>query len=316
MEFEAAMTDPVAEKPKKVRKNRYIPDLAAASFKPTQDWSVEEARKMFDAAKFPRKVDEVSYEECVSGMQKLPDASIALVIADPPFGLRFSGKESIYNRDSRYVSEGYREVGEEYEEFSNKWIGEIPRILKDSGSAWIFSGWTHIGEILNAVKKSKLTVTNHIIWRYQFGVFTSRKFVTSHYHLLFLTKSQDYYFNKILHYPQDVWDINRTYRQGEVKNGTKLPERLITRCIDFTSRPGDLILDPFMGNGTTAVAALGTFRHFIGFEVNRNMESVISRNLQMVKLGEFYTPYSSREDELVTRARKKHGTPGQNATLS
>jgi len=140
--------------------------------------------------------------------------------------------------------------------------------------------------------------------------------VSSHYHLLFTSKTPNYYFNKIMHYPLDVWDIKRTYNKGEVKNGTKLPRELVARCIEFGSKPGDLVLDPFMGNGTTAVCSKGTFRHFLGFEINQSMRDVINRNLESTKLGSMYTLYSNREEEIVTRARQRYRRPREEARLS
>lgn len=294
--------------PRRKRKNRYIPDLAAAKFRPTEDWTIQQARDGYEKASFPFVTDTILYQDCIEGMRKLPNDSVDVVIADPPFGLNFTGKESIYNRDARLIRSGYEEVKGDYGEFSEKWMQELPRIMKKTSTAWIFSGWSNLGDILNAVGKSGLKLLNHIIWKYQFGVFTRRRFVTSHYHVLFLAKSDDYYFNKIIHYPLDVWEINRTYRRGEIKNSTKLPEELIVKCIDFSSRPGHLILDPFMGNGTTAVAAEGTFRHYLGFEINSAMKSVIDNNLKSVKIGQFYTPYTQRIDDLVRRARLRYGT--------
>jgi len=293
-------------KPRRIRKNRYIPGLAASTFKPTEDWTVDEAKRRYDDSRFPFNVDRFSYNDCVEGMKNIPDESVDLVIADPPFGLSFNGKESIYNRDHRFVKDGYKEIDGDYEEFSIRWIRELPRIMKSTSSAWIFSGWTNLDSVLLAVKKSGLKLVNHVIWKYQFGVFTSRKFVTSHYHVLFLVKSKNYYFNKVTHYPLDVWEINRRYRKGVEKNGTKLPEELIMRCIDFTSRPGDLVLDPFLGNGTTAVAAKGAFRHFYGFEINKNMKELIETNLKSIKTGEFYTPYSDRSNESFIKAKPRH----------
>jgi len=111
-----------------------------------------------------------------------------------------------------------------------------------------------------------------------------------------------------MHYPLDVWEINRTYRRGEAKNATKLPDELVQRCIDFCTRPGDVVLDPFMGNGTTAFVAKASFRHYVGFEINKSMKPVIDANISAVRPGELYTPYSEREQEdLVKIARKKYG---------
>ncbi|MCG3217779.1 MAG: site-specific DNA-methyltransferase [Candidatus Heimdallarchaeota archaeon] len=223
-------------------------------------------------------------------MKNLPEESIDLIIADPPFGIDFSGKEALYNRDKSFVADGYSEVKiENYAQFSYDWMSELPRIMKESSSAYVFSGWTNLNDLLTAVEKIEgLTLVNHIIWKYQFGVFTKKKFVSSHYHVLFLVKNPTkYYFNKITHYPQDVWDdISRKYKPGQKKNGTVLPLELVERCIDYSSKPGDLVFDPFMGNGTTAMAAKANFRHFHGFEINPAMKEIISSNIELIDLGE------------------------------
>jgi hypothetical protein len=91
----------------------------------------------------------------------------------------------------------------------------------------------------------------------------------------------------------DVWgDIPRTYKAREKKNGTKLPVDLIKRCIDYSSRPGDLVLDPFLGNGTTAVAAITNYRHYSGFELNKKMKRIIDYNLRECSIGGDYIPYA------------------------
>jgi site-specific DNA-methyltransferase (adenine-specific) len=274
------------------RRKKYIPGLAQLNFKPDEDWEIEEARESYEKANFPIKSDEIIYSDCISGMQKLPDSCIDLIIANPPFGIEFDGKGSQYNRDEDLVVDGYQEIEEDYDTFTQKWISKLPRIMKETASAFIFSGWSNLSDILNALKKSDLTTINHIIWKYQFGVFTRNKFVTSHYHVLFVVKNEkNYYFNKIEHYPLDIWEINRTYSPGEKKNSTKLPLEVVTRCIDFCSRPGDLIFDPFMGNGTTAICAKANFRHYLGFEMNKNLQKIIQTNLNDVKIGENYKPY-------------------------
>ena len=293
---------------RKKRKKRYVPHEAAARFKPTEDWTISKAKSLYSKTKFTLDVDTISYSDCIQGMQALPPESIDAVVADPPFGIDFTGKEALYNRDETFVAEGYQEIKGDYQEFTTNWIAELPRLLKTEGVTWIFSGWTNLRSVLEAIEKSGLHLVNHIIWKYQFGVFTKRKFVSSHYHLLFLVKDlKKYYFNKIEHYPLDIWEINRTYKKGERKNGTKLPTELVMRCIDFSTRPGALVLDPFMGNATTAVASKGSFRHFLGFELNEAMKEIIDYNLSLVDVGELYIPYSDRKDELVERAKKKFG---------
>ena len=277
---------------KKKRKNPYTAGLAALKFKPDFDWEVEEAKALFEQATFPIAVDEIRYEDCIQGMLKLPESVADLVIADPPFGIEFDGRGSQYNRQTDLVVEGYQEIQENYTDFTSTWVAELPRIMKDTASAFIFSGWTNLTDVLQAIEHANLTVVNHIIWKYQFGVFTQKKFVSSHYHLLFLVKNpKKYFFNKIEHYPLDVWDIPRTYRPGQYKNGTKLPEDVVNRCIDFCSRPGDLVIDPFIGNGTTATCAKARYRHFLGFELNEKMREVLEENLKKIDVGQDYVPY-------------------------
>ena len=100
-------TDPKKkEEPKKGRTKRYIPNLAEFYFKPTFDWTREQAERLYASAKSPSskfELDSIRFEDCIVGMKHLPDESIDLVIADPPFGIAFDGKSSVYNRDERLV---------------------------------------------------------------------------------------------------------------------------------------------------------------------------------------------------------------------
>ncbi len=288
----------VIPKIKKKRRNKYIPGLAAMKFKPDEDWSKSKAKELYKNQSFTigeYEIDRVYYQDSNEGMDNFPAESVDLIVADPPFGLEFTGKESIYNRDSDFVIDGYGEVRGDYSNFTKQWISKLPRIMKDSASAYIFSGWTNLEDVLRSIREVGLTILNHLVWQYQFGVFTRKKFVTSHYHLLFVVKNpKKYYFNRISHYTIDIWDIKREYNQKQKKNGTKLPIKLIQQCIDFSSKPGDVILDPFMGNGTTAEAAKASYRHFIGFEINERMKQIIKRNISNVKIGCDYASYKSR----------------------
>jgi site-specific DNA-methyltransferase (adenine-specific) len=295
------------------RARRYVPHLARFSFKPTYDWTTEEASELY-AARRPVssniQLDHVFFEDCISGMARLPDECVDLVVADPPFGIDFDGKSGAYNRDSGYVLGGYEEIQGSYDDFTYKWIHEIPRILKPDGSAYVFSGWTNLEAVLRAGRETGLSLLNHVIWHYPFGVYTRKRLVTSHYHiLLFVKDSRGYFFNKFEHYPEDVWRIKRPYRIGQAKNGTRLPLTVVCRCIDFSSMPGDIVLDPFMGNGTTAVAAKSNWRHFIGFEINEQLKPIIGNELQNIRPGESYRPYGGRlptTEELARMYPKAH----------
>ena len=120
-------------------KGTYVPHKAAAEFKPTMDWSKAEAAQLYDDRIFTIEVDKILYEDCISGMRKLPKESIDMIIADPPFGLNFGAMEPLYNRDSNFVAKGYQDVQvDNYTDFTDKWISELPRLLKDDAGVWIF----------------------------------------------------------------------------------------------------------------------------------------------------------------------------------
>ena len=163
-------------------------------------------------------------------------------------------------------------------------MAECFRVLKDSGSLYVFSGWNNLRDILNASSKLGFITVNHLIWKYQFGLVTSRKYVTSHYHCLYLCKNEGKRFfspysrfskdqkndqGRSLHYQdkEDVWVINREYWPGDKKTPTKLPFELIEKILMYSSNPGDIILDPFLGSGQVAFVSKRLGRQYIGFEI-------------------------------------------------
>jgi site-specific DNA-methyltransferase (adenine-specific) len=214
--------------------------------------------------------EDTLYEgDALTLLPQVPDGSVDLIVTDPPFAIDFKAQRLNYNRTGSNVLEGYREIPEaEYGEFSRCWIAKAERTLAPTGSMYIFSGWNRLRDILEGIDSAGLTTINHLIWKYQFGVFTKKKYVTSHYHILFVVKDPKHYtFNKIDHYPEDVWVINREYWKGRKKTPTKLPSELVKKILCYSSNPGDLVLDPFLGSGMVAVVAQQEGRHFLGFEI-------------------------------------------------
>jgi site-specific DNA-methyltransferase (adenine-specific) len=214
--------------------------------------------------------EDTLYEgDALTLLPQVPEGSVDLIVTDPPFAIDFKAQRLNYNRTGSNVLEGYREIPEaEYGEFTRRWIAEAERALSPTGSMYIFSGWNRLRDILEGIDSAGLTTINHLIWKYQFGVFTKKKYVTSHYHILFVVKDPKHYtFNKIDHYPEDVWVINREYWKGRKKTPTKLPSELVKKILCYSSNPGDLVLDPFLGSGTVAMVAQQEGCHFLGFEI-------------------------------------------------
>jgi len=224
-------------------------------------------------------------DNCIEGMKLFPAESVDLVITDPPFGINLMSHHSTYNRTQSHVMKGYKEIKAcQYLDFSRKWLAEVYRLLKYSGSAFVFSGWTNLKDILIAVDEVGFATVNHIIWKYQFGVVCKRKFVSSHYHCLFLCKNDkkrkflnSARFNKddktetggSARYRdlEDVWMIKREYWRGDKKTPNKLPAEIIEKILAYTSELDDLVMDPFLGSGQVAVISKRMGRRYLGFEI-------------------------------------------------
>lgn len=229
--------------------------------------------------------DKIYNMDCIEGMKRIPNNIIDIVVTDPPFAIEFKAKRSNYHRTQLRVLEGYEEIPKEkYYEFTLQWMKEVYRILKESGSMYVFSGWNNLKDILMAIDELGFITVNHIIWKYQFGVVTKKKFVTSHYHCLYVCKNDEkrkffpytrYSKNlkdrvgRSLHYgdKEDVWFIKREYWNGDKKTPTKLPSELIKKILMYSSEEGDIVLDPFLGSGQVAIVSKMLNRHYIGFEI-------------------------------------------------
>ena len=227
-------------------------------------------------------------EDCISGSKKhIEDNSIDLIISDPPYGIEGNKLDKHYNRDESFVVDGYVDIPEsEYEEFSLRWIKEASRILRPGGSIYVVSGYTNLHHVLNALHSTDLVEMNHLIWKYNFGVHTTKKYVSSHYHILFWQKPKGIpTFNTYCRYGdsergedssslnykdrEDVFLINREYKPGEVKNKNELPYELLKKMILYSSDPGDTVCDMFLGGFSTAIVAKGLDRVPVGFEISR-----------------------------------------------
>ncbi|MCM8784791.1 MAG: site-specific DNA-methyltransferase [Candidatus Omnitrophica bacterium] len=241
------------------------------------------------------EINKIYNMDCIEGMKYILDNTIDLVITDPPFAIDFKARKNNYHRTKYRVIEGYNEIPkEEYYDFTFKWMKEVYRVLKDSGSMYVFSGWNNLKDILIAIDEIGFIMVNHIIWKYQFGVVTKRRFVTSHYHCLYVCKNDEKrkFFpysrygkeedDNSLRYKdmEDVWVIKREYWTGDIKTPTKLPAELIKKILMYSSEEGDIVLDPFLGSGQVAVVSKMMKRQYIGFEIVKEYYEFAKKRLE------------------------------------
>jgi site-specific DNA-methyltransferase (adenine-specific) len=199
----------------------------------------------------------------------LKSESVDLVIADPPFGINFTGKASNYNRKAALVTQ-YHENQDQFE-LSSSTMQEISRVLRPTGTAWIIMGWNNLHRWEHWGQIYFPNQIGHVIWKYQFGVYAKKRPVVSHYHLLIFTKSNKWVWNQ-QGYDEDVWYIKRPYRRGVKKYPNRLPESLVEQIIIRSSNEGQIVYDPFVGSGTTVKVANRLGRIGLGSDLLNNQE--------------------------------------------
>jgi len=238
------------------------------------------------------EVDKVYLGDCIEIMKKLPEKSIDLIFADPPFNIGIKYDE--YNDSLSY---------REYYNWSKEWIAEAYRLLKSSGSIYIAIGDEFAAEINIILKQTGYYFRNWIIWYYTFGQNQRRKFNRTHTHILYFTKHKDkFIFNaddilipsaRQLVYkdrranpkgklPDDVWQFPRvcgTFKERVGKHPCQMPEDLLELIIKASSNEKDIVLDPFGGTGTTSAVAKRLKRHFITMEISEEYYDIILKRL-------------------------------------
>lgn len=233
--------------------------------------------------------DNLYQMDCVQGMRQMESESVDLGIFDPPFAINFKGKKANYNRKESNVIQGYQDVNAStYHAWTFQWMMEAKRVLKPSGGMFVVSGWTHLRDVLNVSHELDLHLINMVVWKYNFGVYTKKKFVTSHYEILYLCKdSKERTFQRTAFFQdgeifeegpskgrkkqyadmEDVWPISRENWSGYKKSATKLPRKLIEKMLGYCSLPGDLVVDGFCGSGQVPFIAREMGRRYVAFEI-------------------------------------------------
>jgi site-specific DNA-methyltransferase (adenine-specific) len=261
-------------------------------------------------------------QSCIEGMREhIQDNSVDLIFTDPPYGIEGDKLDTHYNRNESHVVPGYVEVAlETYDQFSTDWITECARVLRPGGSMYIVSGYTNLHHILNALHSTELKEINHIVAKYSFGVSTTLKFVSSHYHVLFWSKpakgKQKRTFNTHYKYTDQkdsyhdrlsVQDMPRAHNPGRTKNKNQLSEDFIEKFIMYSSNRGDTVLDCFGGGFTTARTALRWGRNFIGFELNQHAYDAFVPSLDSVIEQEDLPAINPDAEELAKRNKMREG---------
>jgi len=282
------------------------------------------------------ELDALYNRDCIEGMSEIPDASVDLAFADPPFNIGY--KYDVYED---------RLAADEYLGWTRKWAEGLVRTITPTGTVWIAIGDDFAAELkLIFQRELGLFCRSWVIWYYTFGVNCTRKFSRSHTHLFhFVKDAQDFTFNaEAIRVPsarqlvyadsranskgrlpddtwilrpqdavgsfareEDVWYFPRvcgTFKERAGWHGCQMPEQLLGRIIKTCSDPGETVLDPFAGSGTTLAVAKKLGRRFIGFEFSENYAQQVHERLEAVQEGD---PLSGADEPMVSAPSTKAG---------
>ena len=233
------------------------------------------------------KLDHVIEGDCVARMNALPEGCADLIFADPPYNLQLRGDLHRPNQSKVDAVDDHWDQFDsfaDYDRFTRDWLGAARHVLKDTGSIWVIGSYHNIFRVGSALQDLGFWILNDVIWRKTNPMpnFRGKRFTNAHETLIWATKNprQQYTFNyeamKALNDELQMrsdWTLpicaggeRLKNADGEKAHSTQKPESLLHRVIVASTKPGDVILDPFFGSGTTGAVAKRLGRHFIGIE--------------------------------------------------
>ena len=262
--------------------------------------------KMTELVNYLKSIkDKIVLGDCIEVLNQMPEESVDLIFADPPYNLQLAG-ELLRPNNSKVmgVDNDWDQFNsfKDYDEFSRKWLKACQRVLKQTGSLWVIGSYHNIFRIGSVLQDLGFWILNDIIWRKTTPMpnFRGRRFTNAHETLIWCGKNSSakgYTFNydsmKSLNEGLQMrsdWLLplctgaERLKRNGQKAHPTQKPESLISRVILSTSKPGDLIVDPFSGSGTTAAVAKRFSRRFIGIEQSKEYVEISRQRLQTVQV--------------------------------
>ncbi len=233
-------------------------------------------------------LDRILPGDCVENLRRLPDACIDLVFADPPYNLQLEG---MLTRPDASVVDAVDDEWDkfasfaEYDAFTRAWLAEVRRVLKPNGTLFVIGSYHNIFRVGTALQDLGYWLLNDIVWRKANPMpnFRGRRFTNAHETMIWASrdaKAKGYTFNyEALKAGNEDCQVRSDWflplctgaerlkgEDGAKAHPTQKPEALLARIVMAASNPGDVVLDPFFGTGTTGAVAKKLGRHFIGLE--------------------------------------------------
>jgi modification methylase len=232
-------------------------------------------------------LDHIYQGDCRDVLAGLPPNSVDLIFADPPYNLQLRGDLLRPNQTKvDAVDDAWDQIGDfqAYDRFTREWLTACRRVLKDTGTLWVIGSYHNIYRVGTIVQDLGFWFLNDVVWTKVNPMpnFRGVRFTNAHETLLWCKKSKEqkkYTFNyhsmKALNDDKQMrsdWTLTlctgaeRLRVNGEKLHTTQKPEALLYRVLMASTNPGDVVLDPFFGTGTTGAVAKKLGRHFVGVE--------------------------------------------------
>ncbi|MES2729581.1 MAG: DNA methyltransferase [Pseudomonadota bacterium] len=250
--------------------------------------------------------DRILQGDCLDILRQLPDASVDLVFADPPYNLQLQG--SLHRPDNSMV-DAVDDAWDQfdsfaaYDTFSRAWLAECRRVLKPNGAIWVIGSYHNIFRLGTALQDLGYWMLNDVIWRKNNPMpnFRGKRFTNAHETLIWAAKDKasKYRFNydamKIFNddiqmrsdwmLPLCTGGERLTNTEGNKLHPTQKPEALLYRVLMACTQPGDVVLDPFFGTGTTGAVAKQLGRHFVGIEQDKTYAAAAKARIDAIAFG-------------------------------
>ncbi|MEM1302422.1 MAG: site-specific DNA-methyltransferase [Pseudomonadota bacterium] len=249
-------------------------------------------------------LDGILAGDCIDMMRRLPDASIDMIFADPPYNLQLKG--DLHRPDNSRVDavdDHWDQFSSfaAYDKFTKAWLKEAKRILKPDGALWVIGSYHNIFRVGAALQDAGFWILNDVVWRKSNPMpnFRGKRFTNAHETMIWASRSEGakYTFNyealKSLNegvqmrsdwvMPICTGHERLKDAKGDKAHPTQKPEGLLHRVIVGTTNEGDVILDPFFGTGTTGAVAKMLGRHFIGIEREAEYREIAMRRLGNIR---------------------------------
>lgn len=249
-------------------------------------------------------IDSILVGDCVEQMNALPEKSVDLIFADPPYNLQLKG--DLHRPDNSKVDavdEAWDQFGSfaAYDQFTRTWLAAAKRLLKPNGAIWVIGSYHNVFRLGAEMQNQGFWILNDVVWRKSNPMpnFRGARLTNAHETLIWASKDEGskYTFNyealKALNEGVQMrsdWVLPICTGHERLKDGngdkahpTQKPEALLHRVILGTTNPGDVVLDPFFGTGTTGAVAKMLGRSWIGIERETAYRDVAERRLANVR---------------------------------